>query len=41
MDDDDPEVRFITCGAVQECCVIVEGLLDSEQVIIPWIQNRL
>jgi hypothetical protein len=32
MDEDDPEVRFIACGAVQEVCAIVEGSLGNEQV---------
>ena len=32
LDDDDADVRFMTCGALRSLFVSVEGRLDDEQV---------
>lgn len=34
LDDDDADIRFMTCGILRSLFMAVEGRLDSEQVLL-------
>jgi len=42
LDDDDADVRFMTCGALRCLLVSVEGRLDDEQVAdVAWLRESV